>query len=71
MIRELVVPEDLHRDAILIDAVCPLLDDLQLVAEYAAGGVDIVAPTLATLEGVAATLRKIGRWHKALESAMT
>lgn len=66
MIRELVVPEDLHRDAILIDAVCPLLDDLQLVAEYAAGGVDIVAPTLATLEGVAATLRKIGRWHKAL-----
>ncbi|MBZ9993999.1 dipeptidase [Mesorhizobium sp. BH1-1-4] len=66
MTEAFVVAEDLHREAILIDAVCPLLDDPSRVAEYVAGGVDIVAPTLATLEGAAVTLRKIGHWHRLL-----
>lgn len=56
----------LHEDAILIDAVCPLLRDHSFVSAYQAGGVTAVAPTVGAFYGAAQTLRDIGAWYKTL-----
>jgi membrane dipeptidase len=58
----------LHDEVILIDAVCPLLDDPAKIADYQQGGVSIIAPTVATTEDAGATLRTIGRWHRLVRS---
>jgi membrane dipeptidase len=57
--------QDLHRDAIVIDAVCPLLADPGHLDLYRRGGLTLVAPTVGGFAGGAAeTLRSIGRWLK-------
>lgn len=58
----------LHDDAILIDAVCPLLDDVTRISDYQNGGVTVIAPTVATLEDAATALRTIGKWHRLISS---
>lgn len=55
--------ETIHRDAILIDAVAPLLQKLEHVDTYIAGGVTCVAPTVAVGGETSATaLGTIARW---------
>ncbi|GLR45617.1 dipeptidase [Mesorhizobium amorphae] len=56
----------LHEAAIIIDAVCPLLDDKSTISAYRAGGLTAVAPTVGCWNGAGATLRTIGSWHKLL-----
>lgn len=57
----------LHRDAIVIDAVCPLLQDTTHLPLYREGGLTMVAPTVGGYAGgAAATLRHLGRWLAAI-----
>jgi membrane dipeptidase len=62
-------PVALHRDAIVIDAVCPLLTDTTHLPLYRRGGFTTVAPTVGGFSGgAAATLRTLGRWHAAIRA---
>ncbi|TXK85948.1 dipeptidase [Paenibacillus sp. N3.4] len=54
--------QQIHQDAIVIDAVCPLLDDPAHLELYRQGGCTVVAPTVGLIDGAAATLRTIGKW---------
>lgn len=56
----------LHEAAIIIDAVCPLLDDQSLIADYQAGGLTAIAPTVGYWHGADVALRTVGSWHKLL-----
>jgi membrane dipeptidase len=59
--------EPLHRDAIVIDATCPLITYRQHLHLYRKGGCTAVAPTVGGSGGTgaaAATLGELGRWHK-------
>ena len=58
----------LHEDAILIDAVCPLLIEPRHVDDYAKGGFTAVAPTVGAWTGAAQTLRHLGLMHRFIES---
>ncbi|MFB9984732.1 membrane dipeptidase [Mesorhizobium kowhaii] len=58
--------ESLHRNAIIIDAVCPLLDHPEMIAEYRAGGLTAIAPTVGFWDGTEVTLRKVAMWHRLL-----
>ncbi len=63
-------PQALHRDAIVIDAVCPLLSTPKYLHLYRRGGLTVVAPTVGGFAGGAAeTLRSIGRWLKAVRES--
>ena len=55
--------ERLHRDAILIDDVCPLLADRRYVDWYREGGFTAVAPTVAIYENAWQTVKELGAWH--------
>lgn len=56
----------LHREAIVIDATCPLLSDPRGLPAYKAGGFTAIAPTVNDAQegGTLGTLRNIGAWHK-------
>ncbi|RWM09760.1 MAG: membrane dipeptidase [Mesorhizobium sp.] len=56
----------LHEAAIIVDAVCPLLDDQERIADYQAGGLTAIAPTVGYWHGAAVTLRTLGSWHRLL-----
>lgn len=56
----------LHADAIVIDAVCPLLQRHEYLPEYQAGGFTAVAPTVGGWYSAEKTLRDIGVWHRML-----
>ncbi|WP_439402502.1 membrane dipeptidase [Bradyrhizobium sp. DASA03068] len=59
--------KELHESAIIIDAVCPLLDEQgRQIADYRAGGVTAIAPTVGARSGAEVALRTIGAWHKLL-----
>lgn len=58
----------LHADAIVIDAVCPLLMDHRHLALYRRGGATAVAPTVGGSENAETALRTIGRWIKLIRS---
>lgn len=60
------VEEQLHEAAIIIDAVCPLLDDVSKISAYRAGGLTAIAPTVGAWHGAEVTLQKIGAWHRLL-----
>lgn len=66
--QEMTVTDDarrIHDEAIVIDAVCPLLMDPAHLGLYQEGGCTVVAPTVAGFEGGAAVaLRSLGRWLK-------
>ncbi|MQW87899.1 dipeptidase [Sinorhizobium saheli] len=55
---------ELHSDAVIIDAVCPLLHDPERIADYQAGGVTVIGPTVGSLQNAPVTVRMIGTWHK-------
>jgi len=54
----------LHDEAIIIDAVCPLLRLKDKIADYQQGGVTAIVPTMATSQNAHTSLAEIGRWHK-------
>ena len=57
--------EDLHRDAIVIDATCPLARIHDYVAWYREGGATTIAPTITGAAGNARTgFGQIGGWHR-------
>jgi membrane dipeptidase len=51
-----------HREAVVIDAVCPLLHEPRHLDLYRQGGCTVVAPTIGGSEGAAVTLRTLGLW---------
>ncbi len=53
---------ELHGRSVVIDAVCPLLVRKEFVDWYREGGVTVAAPTIASVEGLDATMRSIGGW---------
>ncbi|MEP2544611.1 MAG: membrane dipeptidase, partial [Alphaproteobacteria bacterium] len=57
----------LHRDAIVIDGVCPLLMEPANVTYYMDGGLTAAVPTIAIRETAEQTLRIFGRWHRFIE----
>ncbi|MEQ9557823.1 MAG: dipeptidase [Rhodospirillales bacterium] len=57
----------LHRDAIIIDGVCPLLMEPANVTYYMDGGLTAAVPTIAIRETAEHTLRIFGRWHRFIE----
>lgn len=59
--------QDLHRNAVVVDAVCPLLQDHRYVDWYVDGGATVAVPTVATTEGAGETLRRIARWKRTIE----
>ena len=56
--------ETLHKDAIIIDGVCPLLMDKKNVGWYIDGGVTVAVPTIAIREPAGQVLRSLGSWHR-------
>lgn len=56
--------ERLHRDSIVIDAVCPLLRRKEKVDWYLEGQATVACPTVATWENAGAAFREIGGWKK-------
>lgn len=58
---------ELHREAIVIDAVCPLVMDLpQYIDWYREGGMTVIAPTMGGWEGARASLNRLAAWHRLL-----
>jgi membrane dipeptidase len=56
--------KSVHEQAIVIDAVCPLLWDQRHLELYRRGGATAVAPTVGGSESAEAAMRSIGRWIK-------
>jgi membrane dipeptidase len=57
----------LHRECIVIDAVCPLvMEDPSYLEWYREGGATAVAPTVGGWEGAGTTLARVARWHRIL-----
>lgn len=54
--------QQLHREAIVIDAVCPLLMEKEYIDWYIEGGATAVAPTVASGENAGEALRAVGAW---------
>jgi len=63
----MIDPIQIHRDAIVIDAVCPLLMDASFIDWYREGGVTAVAPTVGSAQPAGTTLRGIGGWLRLIE----
>ena len=53
---------DLHSEAIVIDAVCPLLMNKKYIEWYKEGGATAIAPTVASGENAGEALRAVGGW---------
>jgi membrane dipeptidase len=60
--------KSLHEQAIVIDAVCPLLFEHRHVELYKRGGCTAVAPTVGGSENAETALRNIGRWIKRIRT---
>ncbi len=57
--------EALHRDAIVIDATCPLAQDVRYLDWWREGGATAIAPTISGMSGNARTgFAAIGGWHR-------
>ncbi|MCG8354044.1 MAG: dipeptidase [Kiloniellales bacterium] len=54
--------QELHDEAIVIDAVCPLLMNKKYIEWYKEGGATAVAPTVASGENAAQAIRAVGGW---------
>jgi membrane dipeptidase len=59
-----VTAADVHAEAIVIDAVCPLAKDSRYLDWYRQGGVTVTVPTVGSTEPAAATMRSIARWKR-------
>ena len=57
---------EVHRNAIVYDAVCPLAKDEASLDDMIKGGVTVVAPTVGGSGDCAETMRSIGAWYERL-----
>jgi membrane dipeptidase len=55
-------PEAVHREAIVIDATCPLANREESIDEWIRGGATAIAPSLNAADGIDGAIRSIGRW---------
>ena len=58
----------IHDEAIVIDAVCPLMRRRQYIDGWIEGGVTAAGPTVAVFEGAGPTLRVLGDWLHAIDT---
>ena len=58
--------EALHREAIVIDLVCPLARVERHLDEWIRGGVTAIGPTVAVDDGCAAAMREVAAWYERL-----
>ena len=56
------VAQKLHEDAIIIDAVCPLVGMKDKFNDYKAGGLTMVAPSVGAWHTLGEAFREIGHW---------
>ena len=59
--------ERIHDEAIVIDAVCPLLRCRRYIDWWIEGGATAVGPTVGGFERAGPTLRALGAWLRAIE----
>jgi membrane dipeptidase len=60
-------PAEIHADAIVIDAVCPLVrDNPQYIEWYRTGGATAIAPSIATVENARMALNRLAAWYRLL-----
>ena len=57
----------LHDEAIVIDAVCPLMMDRRYIDWWIEGGVTAAGPTVGAFQRAGPTLRVLGEWLRAIE----
>lgn len=63
----MIDPLQLHAEAIVIDAVCPLpTDDPRYLEWYRIGGVSALAPSVASTENARTALNRLAAWHRLL-----
>ncbi|MEZ4522705.1 MAG: dipeptidase [Thermomicrobiales bacterium] len=56
-----------HREAIVIDGTCPLLNDEAYASWWIEGGATAAAPTVGAFEGAGGTLKNLARWRRIIE----
>ena len=59
--------ERVHREAIVIDATCPLLNDESYISWWVEGGVTAAAPTVGAWERAGGTLKNLARWRRIID----
>ncbi len=59
--------ERIHREAIVIDAVCPLLQKKQFINWYQEGGATAIAPTVGIAQPAGEALKGIGAWMRLID----
>lgn len=57
----------LHRESIVIDATCPLLNDEAYISWWMEGGVTAAAPTVGVWDGAGPTLKNLARWRRLID----
>lgn len=60
-------PAKLHQDAIVIDAVCPLLMNKSFIDWYKEGGATAIAPTVGSAQPSGTTLKGVGGWLRLID----
>jgi len=60
-------PVQLHRESIVIDAVCPLLMKQEFIAWYQQGGATAIAPTVGSEAPSGVTLRTVAGWLRLVD----
>ena len=58
----------IHDEAIVIDAVCPLMRRRQYIDGWIEGGATAAGPTIAVFEDAGAALRVLGEWIRAIDA---
>lgn len=59
--------QSLHREAVVFDATCPLLNDPDYIDAWIQGGCTAAAPTVASNDDAPAALAKVGRWLRRID----
>jgi membrane dipeptidase len=62
------IAAELHQDALVIDGVCPLMQDPAHWDDWIAGGVDVAIPTVANEHGPADTMKNLSGWFRWMRS---
>lgn len=57
---------EVHAEAIVIDAVCPLAQDRRYLDWYREGGVTVTVPTVASTDSAPVTMRSLAAWKRTL-----
>jgi membrane dipeptidase len=60
--------QQVHEQAIVIDAVCPLLFEPRHLELYRRGGATAVAPTAGGMDNAETTMRSLGRWLRRIRT---